>query len=88
MLKQKTVIAGFNDIALMSQSIQQGGRHLRIAKYGWPFSEAQVGGDDGAGLLIRFVDQVKRQRTTDLVAQRQGAQFIQYYQVGVHEPNG
>lgn len=60
MFKPVTVIAGFQDMAVVSQSIQQGRGHLWVDKDLRPFREVQVGGDDQAGLLIEFTDQMEQ----------------------------
>ena len=38
----------------MRESIQQGSRHLGIAEHTGPFGEAQIGGDDHAGVLVEL----------------------------------
>ena len=47
-------IAGFHDMAVMRQAIQQCGGHLRIGKDTAPFPEAQVRGDEHTGALIEL----------------------------------
>ena len=54
------VVAGLEDVAVMRQAIEQGGGHLGVAEYGWPFGEGQVGGDDDGGALIQAADQMKQ----------------------------
>ena len=71
----------------MRQSIQQCRCQLGITEHIGPFREAQVGGDDQAGLFVQFAQQVKQQGTTDL-AERQVAQFIEDEQIDMHEPVG
>ena len=41
-----TVIAGLDDVAVVSQAIEQRSRHLGITEDGWPFTEGEIGGDD------------------------------------------
>ena len=50
----------------MGQTIEQGGRHLRITEHTGPFGEAQVGGDDETGVLVEFAEQVEQQGTAGL----------------------
>ena len=50
----------------MGETIEQGRRHLWIAKYAGPFGEAQVGGDDETRVLVEFAEQVEQQRTAGL----------------------
>ncbi len=45
-------IAGFDDVAMVSKSVQQGGCHLGIAEYVGPLGKSQVGGNDDAGTLV------------------------------------
>jgi hypothetical protein len=52
MLEAPALIAGFDDFAVMRQSIKQRGRHLRIAQYARPLGEGQVGRDDDGGALV------------------------------------
>jgi hypothetical protein len=40
------VIAGLDDVAVVSQAIEQRGRHLGITEDARPFTECEVGGDD------------------------------------------
>ena len=48
------LIARLHNVAMVGQSVQQGSRHLGIHKHTGPFREAQVGGDDHAGVLVQF----------------------------------
>ena len=47
---------------MVGKSIQQGGGHLGVAEHVGPFAEAEVGGDDDAGALVEFAEQVEQQR--------------------------
>ena len=47
-------VAGFDDVAVMGQSVQKCRGHLRIAKYTRPFAEDQIRRDDHAGMLIEL----------------------------------
>ena len=44
----------------MGQSVQQGCGHFFINKHRRPFDKAEIGGNDDAGPLIEFADQVDR----------------------------
>lgn len=48
---------------MMGEPIQQRGGHLGIAKDAGPFAEAEVCGDDDAGSLVKFAQQMEEQRT-------------------------
>jgi len=58
------LIAGFDDVAMMSQPVQQCGGQLGVAEDAAPFREAQIGSDDDAGALIKFMraDETARHR--------------------------
>ena len=66
MLEAITVIAGFDDMAMMGEPVQQCRGHLRITEHGGPFGEAQVGRDDDTGAFIELAEQVEQQRTAGL----------------------
>lgn len=70
---------------MMREPVEQRGRHLGIAKYAGPFSEAEVGCYDDARALVQFREQVEQQRTAGL-CERQIAQLIKNDNVYVHEP--
>lgn len=44
--KAVAFVAGFDDVAMMGQAIQQGGGHLGVAKHLRPLAKTQVGGHD------------------------------------------
>lgn len=50
----EAVGAGFQDVAVMGEPIEQSRGHLGIAERACPFAEAEIGGDDDAGLLVEF----------------------------------
>ena len=60
-LEAETVVAGFDDVTMMGQAIEERRRHFGVAKNSGPFAEAQVCGDDDTGALIEFAEQVKEQ---------------------------
>ena len=45
---------------MMREAIQQGGGHFGITKDTGPLAEAQVGGDNDAGPLIEFAEQMEQ----------------------------
>ena len=87
MLEAITVVAGFDDMAMMGESIRQRGGHLRIAEHSGPIREAQVGRDDDAGALIELTEQVEQQRTAGL-AEWQVAEFIEHNQINMNKTVG
>ena len=46
---------------MMGDAVEERGGHLGIAEHGGPLAKGEVGGDDDAGLLIEFADQVEQQ---------------------------
>lgn len=46
------LIAGFNDVTVMGEPVQQCCGHLGITEDGRPLRKRQVGGDQNAGVLI------------------------------------
>lgn len=45
---------------MVRQPIEQGGGHFGVAEDFGPFREAEIGGDDDAGPLVEFAEQVER----------------------------
>jgi hypothetical protein len=52
------VVAGLDDIAVMGDTVEQGGSHFRITEHNRPLAEGEVGHDDGTGAFVKLVDQV------------------------------
>ena len=59
--KTVTVIAGFDDVAMVGEAVEQRGGHLRVVEDPGPFTEGKVGGEDHAGALVEFAQQVEQQ---------------------------
>jgi hypothetical protein len=59
----EAVIAGFEDVAVMGEAIEQSRGHLGVAEDRGPLAEAQVGGDDDAGAFVEFAQQVEQQNS-------------------------
>ena len=57
----EAVVPGFQDVAVVSEAIQEGGRHLGVAEDGGPLTEAEIGGDDDAGALVELAEKVEQQ---------------------------
>ena len=55
------VVAGFNDIAMMSEAIEQRRGHFGVAEYARPFTEGEIGGDDYRGALVEAADEVEQE---------------------------
>ncbi len=59
MLQAVGLVARFDDVAVVSQSIQQRSGHLGVAKHARPIREAEVGRDDHSGVLVQLGQLVK-----------------------------
>ena len=47
---------------MVGQPVQQCGGHLGVAEHPGPLAEAEIGGDDDAGSLVKFAEQVEQER--------------------------
>lgn len=63
-LEPETVVSGFEDVAMMRETVEERNSHLGIAEDAGPFAEAQVGGDDNAGPLVELAQKMEEQCTT------------------------
>ena len=86
-LEAITVVACFDDMAMMGEPVQQRRGHLRVAEHTGPLREAQIGRNDDAGALRELAEQVEQQRSADL-AERQVAQFIEYNHIDMDKTMG
>ncbi len=60
-LEAPAFVAGLNDIAVVSEAVEQRRRHLGIDEDGRPFVEGQIGRDDDGSALIESADEVEQQ---------------------------
>ncbi|MCS3929300.1 hypothetical protein M2175_004331 [Bradyrhizobium elkanii] len=74
------VIAGFDDVTVMGQPIEQRGGHFGVAEHARPFAEGEIGGHDDGGALIEPADEVEEKLATGL-GEGQIAEFIQHNEV-------
>jgi hypothetical protein len=75
-VESPAVVSGLHDIAVVSQPIEQRGRHLGIAEGARPFTEGEIGGDDDRGTLVEPADEVEQELAAGL-SERQIAEFIE-----------
>ena len=61
-LEAEAVIPGFKDVAVVGEAVEECRCHLGIAEDASPFAEAEVGGDDDAGLLVELAEHMEQQR--------------------------
>ena len=65
-LEAPAVVAGLDDVAVVSEPVEERGGHLGITEDRGPFAEGQVGGDDDRGLLLETADQMEQQLAAGL----------------------
>src|SRR5882757_6259505 len=80
----EAVVPSFKNVTAMGETVEQGSRHLRVAEYGCPLAEAEIGRDDDAGALVELAEQMEEQRSAG-GAERQVAQFVEDDEIGVGE---
>ena len=49
-----TLVPGLDDVAVVSDPVEQRRRHLLVAEYLRPFTESEVGGDNDGGVLVEL----------------------------------
>ena len=59
-LEAPAVVAGLDDVAMMSETVEQSCGHLRIAEHARPFAERQIGRHDHRGPLVEAADQMEQ----------------------------
>ena len=57
----EAIVAGFQDVAMMCEPVEQRGGHFCIAEDTRPLAEAEVGRDDDTGAFVEFAQQVEEQ---------------------------
>ena len=70
------VVSRFNDIAVVSEAVEQSSRHLGVCKDARPFAEGEIGGDDDGGALVESADEVEQELAAGL-GERQIAEFVE-----------
>lgn len=62
-LEAEAVVADVMDVAVVSKAVEECCRHLGNAEHTSPLAEAEVDGDDDAGVLLKPGEQVEQQRS-------------------------
>ena len=75
-LEAPAVVAGFDDLAVVGQPIEQRGGRLGVAEHAGPFSEGEVRGDDDRGTFVKPADEVEKELTAGL-GEGQIAEFVE-----------
>ena len=52
-------VAGLDDVAVVSETIEQCGGHLWVAEHARPFAEGEIGGDDDRGAFVEPADEME-----------------------------
>src|SRR5262249_6989802 len=73
-LEAPGVVSGLDDVAVMSEPVEERGGHLGVAEDAGPFAEGEVGGDDDGGTLVELADEVEEEPSAGL-AEGQVAEF-------------
>src|ERR1700685_4532190 len=81
----EAVVSCFEDVAAGGKTIEQRGRHLRVAEHGRPLAKAEISRDDDAGALVELAQQMEEQGPAG-GAERQVAQLVKDDEIGVGEP--
>ncbi len=86
-LEAPAIVAGFNDVAVMSEAVEQRRRHFGVDEDAWPFTEGEIGCDDHRGALIETADQVEQELPASL-REGQIAKFVENDEVEAGEVIG
>jgi hypothetical protein len=70
------LVAGFDDLAVMGEAVEECGGHLGVAEDVGPFAEGEVGGDDDGCAFVEFADQMEQELATGL-SEGEIAQLVQ-----------
>ena len=81
----EAVVSGFEDVAAIGKTVEQRGRHLRVAEHSGPLAEAEIGRDDDAGALVELAQQMEEQCSAG-GAERQVAEFVEDDEIGMGKP--
>ena len=78
------IVAGFYNVTVVREPVEQRRGHLCVAEDVSPLREAQIGCDDDARALVEFAQQMEEQGAAGL-AERQITQFVEDDEVSVHQ---
>src|SRR6516164_9675231 len=83
-LEAPALVAGLDDVAMVSEAVEEGCGHLRVTEHARPIAEGEVGGDDDRGALVGPADQMEQQLTAGL-GEGEIAEFIEDDEVEARE---
>jgi hypothetical protein len=52
------VVSGFDDVAMVGQTVEQCSGHFGVSEHARPFSECEIGGDDDGSALVEPADEM------------------------------
>jgi hypothetical protein len=81
------IVAGLDDVAVVSEAIEQCGGHLGVAEDTRPFAEGEIGGDDDRGAFVEPADEMEQELAAGL-SEGQIAEFIEDDEVHAGEVIG
>ena len=81
------VVAGLDDVAVVSEAIEQRGGHLGVAEHARPFAEGEIGGDDDRGAFVEPADEMEEELAAGL-GEGQIAEFVENDEVHAGEMIG
>ena len=64
--KSPAIVAGLDDVAVVSEAIEQCGGHLGVAEDARPFAEGEIGGDDYRGAFVEPADEMEQELAAGL----------------------
>src|SRR5260370_27503259 len=70
------VVTGLDDVAMVSQAVEQCSGHFGVAEHAGPFAEREIGGDDDGRALVEPADEVEQELAAGLI-ERQIAEFVE-----------
>jgi hypothetical protein len=83
-LEPPAFVSGLDDVAVVSEAIEQRGRHFWIAKDARPIAEGEIGGDDDRAALVEPADEMEQQLAAGL-GEGKIAEFIEDDEVEARE---
>jgi len=85
--KSPAVVAGLDDVAVVSETIEQRRGHFGVSEDARPFAEGEIGGDDDRGSFVQPADEMEEELAAGL-GEGQIAEFIEDDEVHAGEVIG
>ncbi len=71
------VVTGLDDVAVVSQTVEQCSGHFGVAEHAGPFAEREIGGDDDGRALVEPADEVEQELAAGLSERQVAGSFWQ-----------